>query len=243
MNLLILGGNSDVGFAVAHKFAEKKGANIILASRDAEALKKKAKDIEIRHQVKAEPVFFDATDYESHKEFYNNLDPKPDGVVAAFGYLGDQKTAQHDFHEAKKIIETNYLGVASILEIVAEDFEKKGRGFIIGISSVAGERGRQSNYFYGSAKGAMTVYLSGLRNRLQRSSVQVLTILPGFIQTKMTENLDLPEKLLATPQDVAEDIYKACVKKRDVIYTKWFWRWIMLVIKLIPEMIFKKLKL
>ncbi|MCP4111292.1 MAG: SDR family oxidoreductase, partial [Desulfobacteraceae bacterium] len=213
MNLLILGGNSDTAFAVAHKFAEKKGANIILASRDAEALKKKAKDIEIRHQVKAEPIFFDATDYESHKEFYNNLDPKPDGVVTAFGYLGDQKTAQHDFHEAKKIIETNYLGVA-------EDFEKKGRGFIIGISSVAGERGRQSNYFYGSAKGAMTVYLSGLRNRLQRSSVQVTTILPGFIQTKMTENLDLPEKLLATPQDVAEDIYKACVKKRDVIYTR-----------------------
>ncbi|MCP4108494.1 MAG: SDR family NAD(P)-dependent oxidoreductase, partial [Desulfobacteraceae bacterium] len=139
-------------------------------------------------------------------------------------------------HEAKKIIETNYLGVA-------EDFEKKGRGFIIGISSVAGERGRQSNYFYGSAKGAMTVYLSGLRNRLQRSSVQVTTILPGFVQTKMTENLDLPEKLLATPRDVAEDIYKAYVKKRDIIYTKWFWRWIMLVIKLIPEMIFKKLKL
>ncbi|MCP4107400.1 MAG: hypothetical protein GY749_17955 [Desulfobacteraceae bacterium] len=89
----------------------------------------------------------------------------------------------------------------------------------------------------------LTVYFSGLRNRLQRSSVQVITILPGFIQTKMTENLELPEKLLATPQDVAEDIYKAYVKKRDIIYTKWFWRWIMLVIKLIPEMIFKKLKL
>lgn len=243
MNLLILGGNSDTGFAVAHKFAEKQGANITLASRDPEALKKKAKDIEIRHQVKAESLFFDATDYESHKEFYNSLDPKPNGVVAAFGYLGDQKTAQQNFHETKKIIETNYLGAVSILEIIAADFEKKGRGFIIGISSVAGQRGRQSNYVYGSAKGGMTVYLSGLRNRLQRSSVQVITILPGFIQTKMTENLELPEKLLATPQDVAEDIYKAYVKKRDVVYTKWFWRWIMLVIRLIPEMIFKKLKL
>ncbi|MCK4792448.1 MAG: SDR family oxidoreductase, partial [Desulfobacteraceae bacterium] len=222
MNLLILGGNSDIGFAIAREFARKEGANIILASRDTELLKKKARDIELRYQVKAQAVYFNATDYESHAEFYEKLDQKPDGVIVAFGFLGEQEKAQRDFQEARRIVETNYIGALSILEVIAADFEIKGSGFIIGISSVAGDRGRQSNYIYGSAKGAFAIYLSGLRNRLSRSNVRVITVLPGFVRTKMTRDLKLQEILMSEPEDVAQDIFRAYRKGRDIIYVRWF---------------------
>jgi short-subunit dehydrogenase len=243
MNLLILGGNSDIGFTIAREFARKEGANIILASRDMELLKKKARDIELRYQVKAQAVYFNATDYESHAEFYEKLDQKPDGVIVAFGFLGEQEKAQRDFQEARRIVETNYIGALSILEVIAADFELKGSGFIIGISSVAGDRGRQSNYIYGSAKGAFAIYLSGLRNRLSRSNVRVITVLPGFVRTKMTRDLKLQEILMSEPEDVAQDIFRAYRKGRDIIYVRWFWRLIILIIKMIPEKIFKKMRL
>ncbi len=243
MKILLLGANSDIGFAIAGAFAKLERANLVLASRDIASLEKKAKDIEIRYGVKTKVIQFDATSFDTHQTFYNSLSPKPDGVVVAFGYLGDQKAAEQSFEDAKKNLDTNFTGAMSILEIIARDFEARRKGFIIGLSSVAGERGRQSNYIYGAAKGAFTTYLSGLRNRLHKSNVQVMTVLPGFVQTKMTAALDLPEKLVATPEEVASDIYSAFKKRKDVVYSKWFWRWIMLIIKVIPEMIFKKMNL
>jgi len=240
--LLILGANSDIANAIAHKFAQE-GYNLYLASRDTEKLKVNAKDIEVRYNVKVKYFYFDALNYSSHKQFYQNLPLKPEGVVCAFGYLGDQKKAQTDFKEVKQIINTNFTGCVSILNIIANDFEQRKRGFIIGISSVAGDRGRKSNYIYGSAKAGFTVYLSGLRNRLSKAGVQVITVKPGFVQTKMTQNMKLPKILTAKPQEVAEDIYKAMKKRKDVVYTKWMWQYIMLIIKLIPEKIFKKMSL
>jgi short-subunit dehydrogenase len=130
MNLLILGANSDIARAIARKFAAAEQANLYLASRQLEALRKRAKDLEIRYQVEARPLYFDATDYASHLEFYQSLDPKPDGIVIAFGYLGDQRKAQQDFQEARRIIETNFVGAVSILETVAAQFERRRRGFI-----------------------------------------------------------------------------------------------------------------
>jgi len=126
---------------------------------------------------------------------------------------------------------------------VYNDFEKRKSGFIIGISSVAGDRGRKSNYIYGSAKAALTAYLSGLRNRLYVANVHVLTVKPGFVATKMTEGMDLPEKLTAQPEAVAEDIYRAQQKNKNVLYTKWIWRWVMLIIKVIPEWKFKRMSI
>src|SRR5665648_316028 len=207
MNLLILGANSDVGQELAKLFAQNEHANIYMGSRELVLLEKSCTDIKIRYKVEAEYLSFDATDYDSHVAFYEKLDPKPDGIVLAFGYLGDQQLAQQDFHEARKIIETNFMGAVSILEIIAADFARRNHGFIIALSSVAGERGRQSNYIYGAAKGALTIYLSGLRNRLYKKNVRVVTVLPGMIRTKMTDQLDLPDKLLAEPEEVAQDIY------------------------------------
>ncbi len=243
MHLLILGANSDVAQAVARKFAKEEKANLYLASRDMEVLRKRAQDITVRYEVEARALHFDATDYASHAGFYESLNPKPDGVVLAFGYLGDQKRAQGDFDEARKIIETNYLGAVSILEIIAADFETRGHGFIIGISSVAGERGRQSNYIYGSAKGAFTVYLGGLRSRLHRQGVGVTTVLPGFVRTKMTSDLTLPDILTASPSQVANDIHSGLRRSKAILYSKGFWKWIMLVVKIIPERVFIKLSL
>jgi decaprenylphospho-beta-D-erythro-pentofuranosid-2-ulose 2-reductase len=241
--LLILGANSEVARALAVKFAQEDKANLYLASRDEELLAKAARDLEIRCQVEARPLLFDALDYASHQEFYRRLDPKPDGVVVAFGYLGDQTRAQQDFGEARRIIETNFLGAVSILEIIAGDFERRSHGFIIGMGSVAGLRGRMSNYLYGAAKGGLAIYLGGLRHRLSKAGVRVMTVLPGFIQTKMTEGLDLPARLTARPEEVAEDIFRAYRQGKVVVYTKWFWKWIMLIIRNIPEKIFMRTRL
>ncbi|MBN1516204.1 SDR family oxidoreductase [Candidatus Sumerlaeota bacterium] len=243
MNLLILGANSDIAMAAAHEFAAHEGATILLASRDVERLERKAKDLEIRHQIQARVLPFDAVDYASHAAFYEALDPKPDGVILAFGYLGDQASAQRDWGEARRIIESNYTGAVSILEIIAADFEQKGRGFIIGISSVAGVRGRQSNYIYGSAKAGLKEYLSGLRQRLFKCGVHVMTVLPGFTRTAMTEGMDLPARLTAEPEDVGRDIYRAWRKRRRVIYSRWFWRCIMHIIRHVPEFVFVRTKL
>ena len=240
--LLILGGRSDIAKAVAHKFAGN-GFNIYLAARNHQELERDVKDIEIRYQIKAQAVEFDVLDFNSHQDFYDSLQEKPLGVVCSVGYLGNQKKAELDFNEADKIIRTNYSGCVSMLSIIARDFEKRQTGFIIGISSVAGDRGRQSNYYYGSAKAGFSAYLSGLRNRLSRSNVPVVTVKPGFVDTKMTEGMGLPPLLTAQPEEVAEDIYRAWEKRKDVVYTKWFWRWIMLIIKNIPELLFKKMKL
>lgn len=240
--VLILGAKSDIAKAVAREYAEH-GYDLYLAARNAEELEPFTNDIKVRYDKEARLVEFDALDYESHQAFYDALDPKPLGVISAIGYLGDQEKAQSDFQEAQKIIDTNYTGCVSILNVIADDYEQQKNGFIVGISSVAGDRGRKSNYIYGSAKAAFSAYLSGLRNRLHDANVQVMTVKPGFVNTRMTKGMELPEKLTAQPEEVAQDIYAAQIKGKDAIYTKWFWRWIMLIIKSIPEFLFKKMSI
>lgn len=240
--LLVAGAKSDVARAVAAKFAQN-GFNIYLAARNYYEGVHDGKDLEIRYGVKTAVIEFNALDYAAHQAMYNALPEKPLGVVCVVGYLGHQKKAEIDFEETRKIIESNFMGCISLLNIAALDFEHRKEGFIIGISSVAGDRGRQSNYTYGSAKAAFSVYLSGLRNRLSRCNVRVITVKPGVINTKMTEGMQLPRLLTAEPTDVAQDIFSAYKNGKDIVYTKWFWKWIMLVIRTIPERIFKKMKL
>lgn len=240
--VLIMGAKSDIAKALARKYAEN-GYNLYLAARKSNELEAFSNDINIRTQRTAKCLELDVLDYASHQAFYDALEEKPLGVISAIGYLGEQTKAQNEFSEAQKIIDTNYTGVVSLLNIIADDFEKRKNGFIVGISSVAGDRGRKSNYFYGSAKAALTAHLSGLRNRLYKSQVHVMTVKPGFVATKMTEGMDLPEKLTAQPENVAQDIYQAQQKGKNVLYTKWIWRWIMLIIKIIPEWKFKGMNL
>lgn len=240
--LLIIGAKSDIAKAVAKKYVEN-GFDLYLASRNSDELYDFANDIQIRTQKEVKCFHLDILNYASHQSFYDELKEKPIGVISVVGYLGEQEKAEKDFGEAQKIMNTNYIGIVSILNIIAKDFEINKKGFIIGISSVAGDRGRRSNFIYGSAKAAFSTYLSGLRNRLFSSNVHVMTVKPGFVATKMTEELDLPKILTAQPEEVAQDIFKAQQKAKNILYTKWFWRWIMLIIKYIPEFQFKKMSI
>ena len=240
--ILIIGAKSDIAKATAREYA-KHGYDLYLAARSSDELQEFADDVTVRTQRVVNLVELDILDYKSHQEFYNKLDEKPLGVISAIGYLGEQKKAQADFTEAQQTMNTNYTGIVSLFNIIANNFEHRGSGFMVGISSVAGDRGRKSNYIYGSAKAAFTVYLSGLRNRLYDAQVHVMTVKPGFVATKMTENMNLPEKLTAQPEEVAKDIYNAQQKSKNVLYTKWVWRWLMLIIRNIPEFQFKKMSI
>lgn len=240
--ILIIGAKSDIAKATAREYA-KHGYDLYLAARNASELEAFANNINVRFERDVKCVELDILDYASHEAFYEDLEEKLLGVISVVGYLGDQLKAQSDFSEAQKILDTNYTGVMSLLNIIANNFEKRKSGFIIGISSVAGDRGRKFNYIYGSSKAALTAYLSGLRNRLYDANVHVLTVKPGFVATKMTEGMDLPEKLTAQPEEVARNIYKAQQKGKNILYTKWMWRWIMLIIKYIPEVMFKKMSI
>jgi len=242
MTVLILGAGSDMAVALARQFAAEK-YDVQLAARNTSFLQAQENDLRIRYGINVSSHAFDAVDFASHPAFYESLPVKPDITVCVFGYLGDQELGQTSWQEASRIIHTNYTGAVSILNVVAADYAARRQGTIMGISSVAGERGRQSNYLYGSAKAGFTAYLSGLRNRLFHNGVHVMTVQPGFVYTRMTEGLTLPPLLTAQPTEVASAIVKAAKAKKNVLYVKWFWRYIMLIIKSIPEFIFKKLKL
>jgi len=240
--VLIIGAKSDMAKETARVYA-KNGYNLYLGARNAKELENFKTDVEVRTSVHVELLEFDITAYDTHQKIYDGLKEKPLGVIVVSGYMVEQKLAQKDWDESLQTINVNYTGAVSILNIVANDFEKERRGFIVGVSSVAGDRGRKANYIYGSAKAAFSAYLGGLRNRLYESGVSVLTVKPGFVDTKMTQGLDLPEKLTAQPEDVALDIFNAQQKGRNILYTKSIWLLVMLIIKHIPEFIFKRLSI
>jgi decaprenylphospho-beta-D-erythro-pentofuranosid-2-ulose 2-reductase len=238
-DILIIGAGSDIAKPLAREYAAA-GNSLYLAGRNADRIESLANDLRIRHGIEVLVQELDVLATESHEVSFDTLPTLPAGIIAVAGYLGEQNKAEHDFGETRKIIDTNFTGIVSLLNIGANRLQAAGHGFIIGISSVAGDRGRKSNYIYGSSKAALTTYLSGLRNRLCDSNVHVMTVKPGFVETRMTAGMKLPRALTAQPEEVARDIFRAQQKRRSVIYTRGIWRLIMLVILHIPESIFKK---
>lgn len=200
-------------------------------------------DIALRHGVEVTLHEFDALATETLADFVDALPALPGIAVCAVGLMGDQQASQSDPAAALTVMRTNYEGPALVFGVLAERFAARGWGALVGISSVAGERGRASNYVYGSAKAGFIAFLSGLRNRLSGSGVHVLTVLPGFVATRMTEGMDLPERLTATPETVADAIFRAVRRRRNVIHVKPVWAMVMAVIRCIPEPIFKKTRL
>ncbi len=241
--ILILGGTSAIARACANSFAEK-GYHIYLAGRDLQELGRIAADIHIRYQVNTHYGFFEAEDFASHNHFFAsviNLCGQINGILLAFGYMNNEKPGDNN-EQDRKIINCNLTGAINILNIIKRYLILQKTGFIIGISSVAGDRGRQSNYIYGAAKAGLSTYLQGLRNELYQHNIRVITIKLGFVDTAMTFGKQ-GLFLVASPQAVAKKIVAASINKKDVIYVPWFWRYIMLIIKLIPEFIFKRMKL
>jgi decaprenylphospho-beta-D-erythro-pentofuranosid-2-ulose 2-reductase len=241
-SILILGGASDIGLAIAHRFA-KDGFDVQLAARRPEELERAKADMELRYRVAVSLHAFDATAFHAHAHFMAGLPKLPDVAVSVVGLLGEQRENETDLEAAVRVMRANYEGPATILSVIGNLFEARGSGTIIGVSSVAGDRGRATNYVYGSAKAGFTAFLSGLRNRLAKKGVHVMTVKPGFVATRMTEGMKLPPALTATPEAVADQIYAGFRKGRDVIYTKSVWRLVMTIITSIPEGIFKKLKI
>ena len=240
--LLLLGAKSDIGLAVAHRFA-KEGFNIQLAARNSNSLKDECSNIMIRHNVKSTIHELNILDYDSHEKFLNSLPELPTVVLSAIGLLDNRNESVGNINKTVLIIRTNFEGIVILISKIAKKFVKRGSGTIIGISSVAGDRGKSSNYIYGSAKAGLSAFLSGLRNRVYKSNVNVITIKPGYVKTKMTSNMKLPKLLLTNPKTVANYIYSAYQRKKNIVYVTIVWQYIMRIIKLIPEEIFKRLKI
>jgi short-subunit dehydrogenase len=240
-----LGATSAIARAVAAEYAAHK-FHLILAGRDREELAALAADASLRYNASVKTQVLDILDFESLPRTLGSclsaVGDELEGVILAVGDVGDQAAAQSDPCQARHILDTNLTGCVLALNVVAEHFEKRRKGFICALSSVAGDRGRQSNYLYGAAKGGFSIYLQGLRNRLSHAGVQVTTVKPGFVDTRMT--FGHPRLfLVAKPESVARGIYKAVAQRKDVVYLPWFWRYIMLALRLIPERAFKRLRL
>jgi len=241
-SVLILGAQSDIAKSIARKFGENK-YNLVLAAKNIAELKIQSTDLIMRYNIEVDIYEFDILKNENYEKFLNSLKEIPSIAICAIGFMGEQKDNEKNIDLRTKVLRTNYEGPINIISELANIYENNGYGTIVGISSVAGERGRSSNYIYGSAKAGFTAFLSGLRNRLAKKKVHVLTVLPGTVHTKMTLGHKLPKMFTSHPDKVASDIFKGIIKKKNVVYTMGIWRLIMMIIKLIPERIFKKLNL
>lgn len=240
-SVLIVGATSDIGKEIVQCYA-KLGCELYVTGCDMPRLNSITKSIQEKYPIKILEYKLDITDYASHSSFVESLPKLPDTVVCCVGYSKDQEKSLVDFSEAYQTMSVNYVGVVSLLNLFANQYQKQKSGSIIAISSVAGVRGRQMNFLYGSAKAGLSTYLSGLRNRLFSYNVSVTTILLGPVYTRLTKNHKLMPLLTGKPEQVAEKIVDAGQKKKGDVYILWHWRWIMLIIQLIPEFIFKRLK-
>ena len=241
--MIILGSTSEVAQAFVEKVltAGEKFPKIYLVTSSRETTERFAQHIDVKFLQPSEIIELDLTQ-EINYSVFENVDS--DLLFCATGYLGlGTEDGLYDDRNTEKIIDINYAKLVPVINYFAKKMESKRSGNIIALSSVAGDRGRQSNFIYGSAKAAFTAYLSGLRNYLFSKKVHVMTVKPGFMETKMTEGLPLNPKLTATPKQAAECIYKAYKKQKNIVYVLPIWRLIMLIIIHIPEFIFKKLKL
>jgi len=242
--ILIIGAASAIAQATARIFAAA-GASLILVGRDPEKLRAVAEDLRVRGARRIETIALDAREYDRHqglieeaRRFLGGLD----AALIAHGTLPDQKACEASFDLTRRDFETNALSVISLLTHLANSFERQGYGTIAVISSVAGDRGRQSNYVYGATKAAVTTFLQGLRNRLHRSGVHVLTVKPGPVDTPMTAGL--PKGFLwVRPEVVAAGIYRAIKSHKDVVYLPWVWYVLMIGVRAIPEKVFKRMSL
>ena len=244
-NILIVGATSTIARCAAGELAAR-GARLHLAARDEAEAGRIGQDFEVRCGTEVSVSPFEATEYEEHERILDSATEAMgglDGLLVAIGMLGDQSRAETDHDHLRDLIEINYGAPASLIGTAARRFEEQGNGWIAALSSVAGDRGRPSNYAYGSAKAGLTAFLEGLRGRLHGSGVHVLTVKPGPTDTKMTFGMDDPPPLMAEPERVAKRIVWAIEKEKDLCYAPPIWRYIMAAVRLVPSPVFKKLDL
>lgn len=241
--MIIIGSNSDVAVAFVEKIL-KEGERfpmVYLLTSNENKTEKLAQHFFAKYGQQSEVINFDLTQ-ENNFDKLNHIDSEL--LFCAAGVLGkNTDEGLYDDWNTQKIVEVNYSKLIVLMNYFAQKFEAKGKGTIIGLSSVAGERGRQSNFIYGSAKAGFTAYLAGLRNYLYHKKIHVMTVIPGFMDTQMTADIETPKPLTAQPDQAATIIFKAYKKKKNVVYVTFLWWGIMMVIRNIPEFLFKKLKM
>jgi hypothetical protein len=243
--VLIIGATSAIATACARLWAAQ-GSEFFLVARSHEKLEQTAADLKGRGGAKITQYIMDATDTSAHRAMLEQCMSalgQIDIALIAHGTLPDQKACEQDVDVALQEFANNGTSVIALLTLLANQFETQRCGSLAVISSVAGDRGRPSNYLYGTAKAAVSTFCEGLRARLFKIGVQVTTIKPGFVDTPMTRGLPLPGPLVATPEQVAQRIVKGIESRADTLYTPGFWALIMLIIKCIPTLIFKRLNL
>ena len=242
--ILIIGATSAIAEATARLWATR-GDALFLVARKAAQLNTIADDLRIRGAASVGCFTMDACDTSAHATMLEAAEKALGGLdvaLIAHGSLPDQKACEASVELTLKEIDTNALSVIALLTRLAEGFEKQGSGTLAVISSVAGDRGRQSNYVYGAAKGMVSLFMQGLRNRLAKKGVQVVTIKPGFVDSPMTAAFP-KGALWAKPDAIARGIVRAIDRNADEVYLPGFWRLIMFIIRHIPERVFKKLSL
>lgn len=245
--VIIFGATSAIAEHTARQLASS-GASICCVARDAEKLENIVQDLNVRASDKQviTGLHADLTDLDRHETLIQQATEQLGGLDTALiihGTLPDQEQCQASVATTLKEIDTNATSTISLLTLLANQFEQQNHGSLAVVSSVAGDRGRQSNYVYGAAKGMVSLFLQGLRNRLASSNVRVVTIKPGFVDTPMTAAFDKKGFLWAQPDTIATGIIRSIQKRKDVVYLPWFWLPIMLIIKSIPEKLFKRLSL
>lgn len=238
--VLILGATSPIARSLAMRFAVE-GNSLYLAARDLSEAERLANDIAVRTGATVKAGAFDAMDFSTHRPLIEKSISDLgglDGVIVCFGTLGDESVAQTNPDDAVATLNQNFTGAVSLMTLAAYHLEQQRSGFIIAIGSVAGERGRARNYVYGSAKSALATFTQGLRARLAKSGVQVMTVKLGTVDTRMTWGRD--SMLVVAPEAAADSIYAAWQRGADVVFVPWFWRPIMSIIRMIPERLFKR---
>lgn len=244
-NIVIIGATSAIAHAAARLWASQ-GATLFLVARNESALALNADDLRVRGAHTVHTFGMDATDYAAHDKLIDTIHAtltRIDVVLIAHGTLPDQRACETDIDQLRREIDTNGVSVCVLAQRFANQMLPQGKGTIAIIGSVAGDRGRQSNYVYGAAKSLVARFAEGLRNRLGKTGLHVLTIKPGFVDTPMTAGFERKGLLWAQPDAIAASILNAIERRRDVAYLPWFWRPIMLIIRHVPESIFKRLSL
>jgi decaprenylphospho-beta-D-erythro-pentofuranosid-2-ulose 2-reductase len=242
--VLVLGATSSIAIATMRQLAARN-TRFMLVARNSHRLTAVAQDLLTRGASTVDTWAMDLDDTAGHKEMLAIAAErlgKIDMALIAHGVLGDQQAAEADFEIAAAVLHTNFISTVSLLTWLGNYFQAQQGGTLAVVSSVAGDRGRKSNYVYGASKGALSIFLEGLRNRIDRDGVQVLTIKPGFVATPMTAHV-AHNALFATPDQVARGILKAVEQRQDIAYLPWFWAWIMLLVRAIPGSRFKKMNM
>jgi decaprenylphospho-beta-D-erythro-pentofuranosid-2-ulose 2-reductase len=244
MHIVVFGATSAIAHAWARLHAAQ-GDQFTLLGRDAGKLATVEQDLLARGATAVRTQIIDLALPQDYCALIEQVDTHTTIDLALFaqGSLPDQRALEQDVESVRPMFELNAMSYILPASQIAERMAQRGRGTLVLISSVAGDRGRQSNYFYGTSKAAVSTFAEGLRNHVFKRGVHVLTVKPGFVDTPMTAHLPKGGPLWATPEQIADCIEQGLMKNRNVIYTPWFWRFILLIIRHVPETVFKRLSL